>query len=160
MARPLTDYELERARAWLLALRGDTSQIDLVDDINRVLQGEWRITRDRYSKYETGSVDFGRGVLEHFIAYWAKKGRPGPDMAPPPPVVALDPYEVMSRHADAMQAQAVAFNRLAESIDKAANGVIGRVVDFEHVLATLLEAVRPPARVEDGPNGAGAPAGQ
>lgn len=55
----------------------------------------------------------------------------------PAPVPALDPYAVMQAHADAMTAQAAAFNRLAASIDAAAAGVTDRVDQF----GALLEGV-------------------
>lgn len=99
MARhPLTDFERERARSWMRECRGDTSQVDLVDDIRQTIT--WGITRDRYSKYESGSVPFCREVLESFVTYWAKKGKPGPDFTPPAVDTPADPM------ADALKALA------------------------------------------------------
>lgn len=81
MARPLTPFEKDRARAWMKERRGEMSQLALVEDIQRTIG--WSITRDRYSKYESGGTDFGRGVLGKFVAYWDKKGKAGPDFTPP-----------------------------------------------------------------------------
>ena len=81
---PLNDYERERARDWLRERRGSMSQAALADDITAT--AGWTITRDRYSKYESGAVPFGAGVLDRLVSYWAGKGQPGPDFTPPEPV--------------------------------------------------------------------------
>jgi transcriptional regulator with XRE-family HTH domain len=47
----------------------------------------------------------------------------------------------IDRQSAAMEAQAVAFTRLAESIDRAAQGVTGRVAGFEELLTGLLVAI-------------------
>jgi hypothetical protein len=114
MAQPLTHHELERARAWLRSLRGDTSQLDLAADITKVTG--WTITRDRYSRYESGSIPMGRGTLERFVSYWTSRGQSGPDLTPPQPPVVLDPYEVIAAHTEALNQQTAAMNRLVAAI--------------------------------------------
>ena len=73
----MQDYERARAAAWLREQRGDRSQADLADDITRTTG--WSITRDRYSKYESGSLPFGKAVLTHFMGYFGT----APDFTPP-----------------------------------------------------------------------------
>ena len=91
----MSDYERERTRAWLRERRDETSQADLADDITRVTG--WRITRDRYSKYESGSLPFGKSVLQHFVDYWTSKGQPGPDLTPPAtPAEPVDPTTALA----------------------------------------------------------------
>jgi hypothetical protein len=83
--RNVDDLQRERAREWLRERRGSTSQQALVEDINRTLS-DWTITRDRYSKYESGATPFGLVVLTRFVDYWERKGVPGgPDFTPPEP---------------------------------------------------------------------------
>lgn len=92
---PLTDYERERTRSWLRDLRGGRSQEAFAADVTSATG--WRITRDRYSKYESGAVPMGRDVLAHFLRYAEAGGLPGPDLAPEREPVPLDPYEVIDR---------------------------------------------------------------
>jgi hypothetical protein len=68
--------------AWLRASRSDATQEWLATDIERVTG--WHITRDRYSKYESGSLPIGPKVLGHFVDYWQSRGVGGPDDMPPP----------------------------------------------------------------------------
>jgi hypothetical protein len=57
----------------------------------------------------------------------------------------------IDRQSAAMEAQAVAFTRLAESIEAAASGVTGRVAGFEELLTGLLVAIgqQPPTAPAD-----------
>jgi transcriptional regulator with XRE-family HTH domain len=57
----------------------------------------------------------------------------------------------IDRQSAAMEAQAVAFTRLAESIEAAASGVMGRVAGFEELLTGLLVAIgqQPPTAPAD-----------
>ena len=68
---------------WLRRVRGDQTQDSLAADIAKVTG--WRITRDRYSKYESGSLPIGRQTLAHFVAYWGSRGMAGPEDIPPEP---------------------------------------------------------------------------
>jgi hypothetical protein len=77
---------LSRVTEWLRASRGGETQDHLAKDIERVTG--WRITRDRYSKYENGRLPIGAQTLRHFVDYWASRGVEGPDTSPP---VAADP---------------------------------------------------------------------
>lgn len=71
------------AARWLRATRPDSeTQEWLAADIERVTG--WHITRDRYSKYESGSLPIGKTVLKHFVDYWASRGVPGPNAQPEP----------------------------------------------------------------------------
>ena len=102
--RRVNDYERTRAREWMLALRGDHPQEALVSDIEAVTG--WRITRDRYSRYEHGSTPFGKGVLQHLIDYWASKGQPGPDFTPPEPEpIPLNAADLITAMTNALLAQ-------------------------------------------------------
>lgn len=104
----MQDYERSRASQWLREQRGDISQDKLAADITRTTG--WTITRDRYSKYESGSLPFGKAVLGHFIDYWEAKGRPGPDLTPPAPELS---YE--ERHLALLEeANAIARERLEQ----------------------------------------------
>lgn len=67
-----------RAAQWLRASRAAETQETLAADIERVTG--WHITRDRYSKYESGSIPMGRAVLARFVDYWASRGKPGPEV--------------------------------------------------------------------------------
>lgn len=69
-----------RISTWLKANRANATQEWLAADIERVTG--WHITRDRYSKYESGSLPIGRVVLKHFTDYWATRDVPGPDFSP------------------------------------------------------------------------------
>lgn len=71
-----------RVTQWLRASRGSETQENLAADITSVTG--WRLTRDRYSKYESGSLPIGPKVLAHFIDYWAARHVPGPSFAPEP----------------------------------------------------------------------------
>jgi hypothetical protein len=48
-----------------------------VSDIERVT--DWHITRERYSKYESGSLPMGASTRRHFVDYWTSRGVSGPD---------------------------------------------------------------------------------
>lgn len=72
----MTDAQ-SRTAQWLRASRAQETQETLAQDIERVTG--WHITRDRYSKYESGSLPIGPKVLGYFVAYWSSRGKPGPD---------------------------------------------------------------------------------
>lgn len=97
---PMTDFERERTRSWLRNLRGDTSQEAFAASVTSTTG--WRITRDRYSKYESGAVPMGRDVVAHFLRFAEAKGLPGPDLTPPREPASLDPYEVIDRLSSAL----------------------------------------------------------
>lgn len=107
--RDVNDLERTRAAQWLRDARGSVSQADLAVDITTTTG--WTITRDRYSKYESGSLPFGREVLGHFVDYWATKGKPGPDFTPPAPALSFEERQLalMERQVEALEAA----NRLA-----------------------------------------------
>ena len=74
---------------WLRENRGAVSQLALVADLEAVTG--WRLLRENYSKYETGRMAPEPETLARFTAYWAAKGRPGPDFTPDPvPAAAPD----------------------------------------------------------------------
>lgn len=74
--------------AWLKRNRGDATQEALASDIERVTG--WHITRDRYSRYESGSLPIGKTVRQHFVDYWASRDVPGPDDQPAPVMAGAD----------------------------------------------------------------------
>lgn len=99
-----------RLRMWLRAQRGDETQERLAADIEAVTG--WRLTRDRYSKYESGSLPIGLKVKGHFVDYWTSRGRTGPD-AFAPPVSPGDATTATPGLADLT----AAISRLAEQLD-------------------------------------------
>lgn len=121
----MQEHERSRASQWLREMRGDISQAELAADITSATG--WTITRDRYSKYESGSLPFGREVLGHFVDYWAGKGRPGPDFTPPaqPPDLAT-----------ALLALASELAALREE----RQAMVQRVDELEAQVAELVEA--------------------
>lgn len=154
MARhPLTDFEKESSRAWMKERRGETSQAALVEDIKRTIK--WGITRDRYSKYESGGIDFGRGTLEKFIDYWAKKGQAGPDLSPPTVVAPADPMaEAIAKLAASQIVLAASQTALTKELsvirrerEAWARGVVAvlRAYDAGQVPEELLDALVPQA---------------
>lgn len=102
----------------------------------------WAPERSNYSKYENGKQWPKPATLTKFVAFWASRGEPGPDLTPPRPVPVLDPYDVLDRHAKAMEAQALAFNRLAVSIDQAADRMTARIEDSVGAFADVVAALR------------------
>ena len=102
-----------RVKQWLRANRGDETQEDLAADITRVTG--WRITRDRYSKYE-GKLPIGRTVLAHFVDYWATRGRPGPFDAAPEPTTATETPDPTQALIAALTAQTEAITALVAEL--------------------------------------------
>ena len=97
-------------RRWLRASRGDETQERLAQDISRVTG--WNLTRDRYSKYESGSLAMGKTVLRHFVDYWASRGKPGPEAFVEKPA---EPTETQALVA-ALQVQAETITALVEEM--------------------------------------------
>lgn len=129
----LSQFQAERVRAWLEELRGDQSQEDLADAINETLP-DWHITRDRYSRYESGSLPMGPTVLANFIRYWELKGKSGPDLEPPAPAEEPeDPQLVLAR---AIDRQAAAMERQNELMADTARATP------EAGSATLADAIK------------------
>ena len=149
MARRLTDFERLRAREWMLARRNELSQDALAKDISKVL-APWQITRDRYSRYESGGTDFGRDLLDKIVAYWKTKNpdEPGPDFTPPaPPSEPVDPQVALAR---AIERQAAAIERqnalLAgpasdDTPDAGPVSLIESLVEEQRLTRLMLEAV-------------------
>lgn len=77
----MRDSRDARLPQWLRASRGKETQEQLAADVERVTG--WHITRDRYSKYESGSLPIGPKTEAHFVDYWASRGVTGPDAAAP-----------------------------------------------------------------------------
>ena len=98
--------ELAIVRRWLRENRGEQSQQDLADAITAATG--WNITRDRYSKYESGSLPIGPTVLRHFVDYWASRDVAGPDFTPPlsAPSIEERTLAAMDRQTDAIKALA------------------------------------------------------
>lgn len=119
---PMTDFERERIREWMLARRGEQSQQRLAEDIEATTG--YRITRDRYSKYESGATPFGRSVFAELLRYWQAKGEPGPDFTRPEPTPDL---------ATALLALAAELAALREE----RTGLVARVTDLEAMVAKL-----------------------
>lgn len=147
----------QRLAEWLRASRGPETQEHLAEDITRVTG--WQIDRTRYSRYESGKLAIGKQTLAHFVDYWASRGVAGPDSMPSSPT----PHEgelgaLIAAQTRALEAQTAAFLTLAASIDRAAEGVTGRVEDFGSVLADVLRAVQSPAKGENGDAADTAPA--
>ena len=145
MTRPLTPLEKDRARSWMRERRGELSQADLVSDIQGATG--WTITRDRYSKYESGGTDFGRGVLDRFIAYWKTKGKSGPDLTPPAPITPpVDMADALS--ALASELAAARLEREVIRLERAAwvRGVVAVLRAYEdgQVPTELLDALATP----------------
>jgi hypothetical protein len=96
---------------WLERSRGKQTQESLAADITAVTG--WRLTRDRYSRYESGSLPIGPKVLGHFRAYWATRGIEFDTTPPAPPV---DPVVA------AIDRQTEKIDKLAEAISRLAEG--------------------------------------
>ena len=109
---PMNTYDRTKAREWLREMRGDMSQAALAEDITA--STGWTITRDRYSKYESGnpSSPMGREVFARFVSYWTGKGRPAPDMTPPAPLLSLEERAVRAAERQAAALEAIAFHLL------------------------------------------------
>lgn len=96
---PLTAAEKQRARAWMKATRNGMSQEDLAAQLTAFFGDgpePWSITRDRYSKYESGKATFSREMLDRFVTFWAAQGQPGPDLSEPTPVLSLEERQVIA----------------------------------------------------------------
>jgi hypothetical protein len=76
--RRAVSTDTTRIPHWLKVSRAEATQEWIASDIERVTG--WHITRDRYSKYESGSLPVGPKVLGHFVDYWATRGVSGPDL--------------------------------------------------------------------------------
>jgi hypothetical protein len=100
-----------RLTQWLKASRGTQTQEDLAADITA--KTGWRITRDRYSRYESGSLAIGQQTLEHFVDYWATRNVEGPDLSAPVPVteVEFDLAAAVLAQSRILQAQVDAIDR-------------------------------------------------
>lgn len=140
----MNDYERERARAWLRQRRGTMSQDALVQDIAATMPA-WNITRDRYSKYESGGTPFGAKVLAQFIDYWAAKGQPGPDFTPPPEP---EPVPDLATAIVALATELRAWREERESIEVRLRAAEAALEGLRAGSATEVSPVRsaPPAR--------------
>lgn len=109
----LTELERERTREWLRALRGRQSQ-DAIADAMSAAFPDWSITRDRYSKYESGATPFGRTVYQRFVDFWTARGEDPPDLTPPAPVLSIEERTVRALEdaARAAERQAAAMETL------------------------------------------------
>jgi hypothetical protein len=106
----VSDYERERVLDWLRRLRGPESQERFAAAVSA--QTGWHVTRDRYSKYESGALPFGRTVLGHFLDYAESLGVEGPDMTPPAPQLSLEERAVI-----AAERTALATERYANAVE-------------------------------------------
>lgn len=86
-------------------------------------------------------------------------GEPSAELAPIT-APAGDPIALaLDRNSAALEAQAVAFTRLAESIDRAASGVVGTVSGFDDLLRGLLVALGGQAPAAPGDDAPAVPGG-
>lgn len=156
-----------KARGWL--------QTDVTD---RLLARGHKVDRGWISKIENGAP-FSDELLEQLMAIYESAPPPYVEPDPEPEPVAsssADPDLVAAinaqsaaleaaiarqteiMHQDQLEtnaarlAQAAAFTALAESIDRAANGVVGTVGNFDQLLRGLLVALGAPA--SEAPTGA------
>ena len=153
---PMTTAERERARAWMKACRGAMSQETLVKELNAFFAGDtepWSITRDRYSKYESGGADFGRAMFGRFVTYWTAKGEDAPNLTEEPErELSLEERQVIAleRAADAAEAQVrvmasgfmmiALLNRSSEQDAAEAAAVLAERPDLQAVLGVLQTA--------------------
>lgn len=118
----MTTYDRSKARQWLREMRGDVSQADLAADITATTG--WNITRDRYSKYESGSptTPMGREVFQRFVDYWTSKGRPEPDMTTPAPELSIEEraLRVAEAQVEAIREQTEVMRQLLGALTAAA----------------------------------------
>ena len=119
-----------RVTDWLKALRGTETQEALALDITS--KTGWKITRDRYSKYESGSLPIGPTVYEHFLTYWKGRGKQGPDLAPASTgaTESDDPLVI------ALTRQSIAIERLVALLE---GDLPARVAALEPVVLRLAE---------------------
>lgn len=137
----VSEYERRVATRWLREARGKMSQADLAEDISRATG--WTITRDRYSKYESGSLPFGKSVLQHFIDYWQPRGVEPPDFTPEPEPQPVEERAVDATRAiaDAVRGQTEVFlgvldglNRRAEAAERRAEAAERRLDALETLM--------------------------
>lgn len=112
----------------------------------------WAPYRPNYSKYEQGKATPKRETLAKFVAFWAGRGEPGPDLSPKVVEPAADPLVA------ALTAQTKALADLVDELrqwrtqDRVKIGQVEAVVD--RLVASALAA--PGSR---GPSTPAAPAG-
>ena len=94
----------------------------------------WAPHRPNYSKYETGHATPEPETLDRFVAFWAARGVPGPDLSEPPQATESGDALVA-----ALMAQTAAINALVELL--AGADLPARVAALELVVGPLAERV-------------------
>lgn len=135
--------EIAIVRGWLEANRGDQTQEGLAAAITAATG--WRITRDRYSKYERGPLSIGPQVLAHFVDYWRTQGKPGPDFNPPMAVAPVDPMIA------AMEAQTKAITALVGELREWRTADRDRLGAVERTAELLAARLLPEPEAEGSP---------
>lgn len=96
----------------------------------------WHLHRPSYSKYENGKSIPRPATLRKLIAFWARHGEPGPDLAPPPPTPT--PAGIPELVA-ALAAQTTAINALVERLGSLADDSIASAVRQAVAEAGLIQ---------------------
>jgi transcriptional regulator with XRE-family HTH domain len=137
--QPMDAPTTARVRAWLKASRGTETQDDLATDITA--KTGWRITRDRYSRYESGGLSIGKQTLAHFVAYWKGRGVEVPDFTVAPTEPEPEPTLVA-----ALLRQSEAIEALVEEMKLARE----RDLDAAAAILRAAEILGRPTREGDG----------
>lgn len=142
----MDNTDLSRQAQWLKAKRGVETQDRLAQDISKVTG--WRITRDRYSKYESGSLPIGPKVLRHFLDYWATRGIDAPDFASP----LAGATETADPVVTAIDRQTAAIDRQTAMLRAVLEAIAGPALDPDRqawAQARLAEAIQSPNPTPD-----------
>lgn len=132
---------------WLRAMRGKRKQDVVVADL---AERGVVIGRSWLSRAENGA-QMSDELLAAFQDYYGSVPPPyEPPVADPAGDASLlGLAALIEAQTDALKAQTEAFNRLAKSIDRAADRVTGRVEGFGDALVKLTQILLPPAKDED-----------
>jgi hypothetical protein len=114
--------------------------------LERILEEtRWAPQRPNYSAYENGRATPNRDTLAKFMAFWAARGQPGPNLTPPAPAPTESETLIAALTAQtaALTAQAAAINGLVKEMRLARAGQEGRLEGIERglsVVASIREA--------------------
>ena len=137
-----TDMDAAKAtiiRTWLERSRESRGMIQ-EDVSNAMVSAGWKMTRDRYSKYESGALPIGPTVYANFVAYWASQGVTAPELNPPP--ASELPLDPMERIALAVESIAETLAVLRTDMAGQSGSTIGAVQNLGAKLTATLEGMR------------------